>query len=168
MFLIKRLSIDYFLIMFRHMWVFLIEKFQKIVRKLCLLTSCPPSLIEDMMTCWKSVCHCLSLLTWPTRRILRPWLSYCLSRLLFFSVLKVWRTGWNRGILHTIIGRIKHIYELSRSDRSDLGCVILCIWLRSFRIWFIWALVVTWLLFFVRSLVLVHRVAGARLVLKIL
>ena len=62
MFLIKRLTIDYFLIMFRHMWIILIEEFQKVIRQLGLLSSSPPSLIEYTMTCWKSVRHCLCLL----------------------------------------------------------------------------------------------------------
>ena len=166
MFLIKWLAIDYFLIMLRHMWVLMIEEFQKIVWQLSLFSSCPPSLIECTMTRWKSVCHCLSLLTWPSRRILWPRLTDSLNRLLFFSVLEVWWTGWNWGILHTWTCSIEHILELLRWDRSGLSWVVLCVLLRRHWIRFIWVLLVAKLLFFIRSVMLVHRVVGAWLVLK--
>ena len=165
MFLIKRLAIDYFLIMLWHLWVLMIEEFQKIVWQLSLFSSCPPSLIECTMSCRKSVCHCLSLLTWPTRWILWPRFSDSLSRLLIFSILEVWRTGWNRGILHTFTGGIEHIQELLRWDRGGLGCVELCVLLREYLIRNVWVLLVAKLLFFIRTMMLLHRVFGAGLVL---
>ena len=165
MFLIKRLTIDYFLIMFRHMRIILIEEFQKIVRQLGLLSSCPPSLIEYTMTCWKSVCHCLCLLAWSSRRILWSRFTDSLNWLLCLSVLEIWWACWIRGILYTFTGGIEHTCKLLRCDRSGLSCVKLCVLMRGYRIRFFWALMLAWLLFLTGLIMLVHRAVWAGLAL---